>query len=328
MKKLSVLLAVVMSLTMLLSVGAVSAQDEVIHIGVLQLVEHAALDAAYQGFVDALKAAGYEDGKNIEIDYQNAQADQANLVTISERFVKNKVDLILAIATPAAQAVAAATTEIPILITAVTDPVAARLVESMEVPGMNVTGTTDAGPIDKQLELLHELYPDVKTLGIIYNSSEVNSEVQATQAEEIAKALGWEVKMGTITNVNDIEQVANSLANKVDAFYAPTDNTIASAMPNLAKVAEEKKLPVIAGEPGMVEAGGLATVGIDYYKLGYQTGEMAVRVLTGEAQPAAMPVESLVDTEIVLNINYSKAVGYEFSLEIIEKATKIIGEQD
>lgn len=326
MKKLSVVTLVVALLVSILVSSPALAQDSTIKIGILQLVEHSSLDAAYQGFVDGLKAAGYEDGVNIEIDYQNAQGDQANLLTISERFVKNKVDLILAIATPAAQSVAAATTEIPVLFTAVTDPLAARLVESNEVPGLNVTGTNDAGPIDKQLELLQELYPEIKTLGIIYNSSEVNSEVQAQQAEAIAKELGWEVELGTITSVNDIDQVATSLASKVDAIYAPTDNTIASAMANLAKVAEEKKLPVVAGAPDMVEAGGLATVGLDYYKLGLQTGEMAIKILEGEAEPATMPVEALTDVDVVLNLAYAKAIGYEFSQSVLDKATKIIGE--
>lgn len=325
MKKISALILFVLVVTAL-PLGIVSAEDAPIKIGVLQLVEHAALDAAYQGFVDALKEAGFEDGVNIEIDYQNAQADQSNLMTISERFVKNNVDLILAIATPAAQAVASATTTIPILFTAVTDPVAARLVESNEKPGLNVTGTTDAGPIDKQFALMKELFPDLKTIGIIYNSSEVNSEVQAKQAEEIAKEMGWEVKFGTITSVNDIEQVANSLAEKVDGFYAPTDNTIASAMPNLVKVAEEKKLPILGSEPGMVEGGALMTVGIDYYKLGQQTGKMAVKILKGEAVPAEMPVESLKDVDIVLNQSTAKAIGFEFPESVLKKATKVIGE--
>jgi putative ABC transport system substrate-binding protein len=150
--------------------------------------------------------------------------------------------------------------------------------------------------------------------------------VQAKQAEEIALELGWEVRFGTITSVNDIEQVANSMAGKVDAFYAPTDNTIASAMPNLAKVAEEKKIPVICGAPEMISAGGLATIGLDYYKLGRQTGEMAVRVLKGEAVPEEMPIESLTDTDLIVNLDFAKAIGYTFPQEILDKATKIIGE--
>ena len=324
MRKMISILLLVMVVTMTVTPLQVAAQDEVINIGVLQLVEHAALDAAYQGFIDSLAEDGYVDGDTIEVDYQNAQGDQANLMTMSERFVKDNVDLILAIATPAAQAVAAATTEIPILITAVTDPVAAKLAESMEVPGMNVTGTTDAGPIDKQLALLQEMFPEIETLGVIYNSSEVNSEVQAKQAEEIAKSMGWEVRFGTITSVNDIEQVALSMIGRVQAIYAPTDNTIASAMPNLVKVAEEKKIPIMCGEPGMVEAGGLVSIGIDYYKLGFQTGKMAVQILKGEAEPASMPIESLTDADIVINLNFAKAIGYEVSQDLLDRAAKVI----
>jgi putative ABC transport system substrate-binding protein len=324
MKKMISMLLLVIVVAMAITPGLTAAQDKVIKIGILQLVEHAALDAAYQGFIDSLAEDGYVDGKNIEVDYQNAQADQANLMTMSERFVKDDVDLILAIATPAAQAIAAATTKIPILITAVTDPVAAKLADSMEKPGMNVTGTTDAGPIDKQLALLQEMFPEIKTIGVIYNSSEVNSEVQAKQAEEIAKTMGWGVRFGTITSVNDIEQVALSMVGRVQAIYAPTDNTIASAMPNLVKVAEEKKIPIMCGEPGMVEAGGLISIGIDYYKLGFQTGKMAVKILKGEAEPASMPIESLTDADIVINLNFAKAIGYEVPQDLLDRATTVI----
>lgn len=326
MKKSAVLFLLLVVLASAISFSVVSAEDSLIQIGVLQLVEHSALDAAYAGFVDGLKEAGYEDGVNIQIDYQNAQADQANLMTISDRFVKNKVDLILAIATPAAQAVASATTDIPILVTAVTDLVGARLVESNEAPGTNVSGTNDAAPIDKQLALMMELFPETKKLGIIYNSSEVNSEIQAEQVEAMATEMGLEVEKGTITSVNDIEQVASSLSGKVDVIYVPTDNTIASAMPNLAKVAEEKKTPVICGEPGMVAAGGLATIGIDYYKLGFQTGGMAARVLNGEAEPSTMPVESLEDVDVVLNQDVADAIGYTFPESVLERATIVYPE--
>lgn len=326
MKKSAVLFLLLVVLASAISFSVVSAEDSLIQIGVLQLVEHSALDAAYAGFVDGLKEAGYEDGVNIQIDYQNAQADQANLMTISDRFVKNKVDLILAIATPAAQAVASATTDIPILVTAVTDLVGARLVESNEAPGTNVSGTNDAAPIDKQLALMMELFPETKKLGIIYNSSEVNSEIQAEQVEAMATEMGLEVEKGTITSVNDIEQVASSLSGKVDVIYVPTDNTIASAMPNLAKVAEEKKIPVICGEPGMVAAGGLATIGIDYYKLGFQTGGMAARVLNGEAEPSTMPVESLEDVDVVLNQDVADAIGYTFPASVLKRATIVYPE--
>ncbi len=326
MKKSTVLILCLAVMALATLTGVVSAENEVIKIGALQLVEHASLDAAYNGFVDGLAAAGYVDGENIAIDFQNAQGDQANLLTISERFVKNKVDLILAIATPSAQAVASATTEIPIIVTAVTDLVGARLVESYEAPGTNVTGTTDAAPAAQQLALMIELYPEAKTLGVIYTSSEVNSEIQAEQMTKLAEEAGLKVETGTITSVNDIEQIASSLSGKVDMIYVPTDNTIASAMPNLAKVAEEKKLPVFCGAPAMVEAGGLATIGIDYYKLGVQTGAMAARLLKGEAEPATMPVESLEEVDVVLNQTVADAIGYTFSEEVLAKAAEIYTE--
>ncbi len=320
MKKLSILLILVFCF----AVSAASSvfADDVIQIGVLQLVEHPALDAAYQGFIDGLAEAGFVDGEKIEIDFRNAQADQSNLMTMSERFVKNNVDLILAIATPAAQSVASATSTIPVLFTAVTDPVAARLVESWEKPGLNVTGVSDIGPIDKQIELVKELLPDAKVLGVIYNSSEVNSEVQAKQAEEYAKEMGLEVEFGTVTSVNDIEQVATSLAGKCDIIYVPTDNTIASAIPNLVQVAQEKGLLIIGGEEGQVESGATATISISYYKLGLQTAAMAVKILNG-ALPAETPVEKLEDTDLVLNQKYADEIGYEFPKELVDAAATI-----
>lgn len=319
MKKFVPVFVLAFALT-LFSAMTTLAADEIIEIGVLQLVEHPALDAAYQGFVDGLKEAGYVEGENIKIDFNNAQADQSNLMTMSERFVKNGVDLILAIATPAAQSVASATDEIPILFTAVTDPVAARLVESWDVPGLNVTGVSDIGPIEEQVQLCKDLIPDAKTVGIIYNSSEVNSEVQARQAKEYAEELGLDVEFGTVTSVNDIEQVATSLAAKVDIIYVPTDNTIASAIPNLVQVAQEKGLLIVGGEEGQVESGASATISISYYKMGLQTAAMAVRILKDGALPAETAVEKLEDTDLVLNTTYAEEIGYEFPKELLDAA--------
>ena len=314
MLKKRILSVLIVVLTLSLSAGLASARDAEsrFSVGVLQLVEHASLDAAYEGFVAGLAEAGFVVDENLTIDFQNAQADQSNMVTISERFVKNKVDLILAIATPAAQAVAAATTEIPIVFTAVTDPVEARLVETLEAPGTNITGVSDAGPIDEQIELIAALVPKAKTIGILYNSSEVNSEIQAKQAEAAARRIGLEVKFGTVASVNDIEQVLTSISDDVEAIYLPTDNTFASAMANVAKVTEAKKLPVIAGAQSMVEEGGLATIGLDYYKLGLQTGAMAAKILNGESEPATTPVETLQDTDLMINFDTAKAIGYTF----------------
>lgn len=321
MKKLVLVLVLAFGLMIFVAMNALAA-DDVIQIGVLQLVEHPALDAAYQGFVDGLKEAGYIEGKNIKIDFNNAQADQSNLMTMSERFVKNGVDLILAIATPAAQSVASATDDIPILFTAVTDPVAARLVESWEKPGLNVTGVSDIGPIEEQIQLCKDLLPKAKTIGIIYNSSEVNSEVQARQAKEYAEEFGLAVELGTVTSVNDIEQVATSLASKVDIIYVPTDNTIASAIPNLVQVAQEKGLLIVGGEEGQVESGASATISISYYKMGLQTAAMAVRILKDGALTSETPVEKLEDTDLVLNTTYAEEIGFEFPKDLLDAAVK------
>ena len=304
--------------------ASAEAKEGAFKIGIIQLVEHDALDKAREGFIDDLKENGFVDGENIIIDYQNAQADQSNLKTISQRFVQNDDDLILAIATGAAQSVVAETSDIPILGTAITDYEAAQLVESNDAPGGNVSGTTDLTPVEKQVELLKEMMPDVKTLGVLYNSSEVNSEIQAQMAQEAAEKEGIECKTATVTNTNDIAQVMESIAGDVDAIYIPTDNTFASAMATVSKIAEEYKLPTICGEQGMVESGGLATVGIDYYKLGKQTGEMAVKILKDGANVAEMPIESLDDTNICLNIDIAEAIGYEFPQSVTDKAVYLI----
>ena len=304
--------------------ASAEAKEGAFKIGIIQLVEHDALDKAREGFIEDLKENGFVDGENIIIDYQNAQADQSNLKTISQRFVQNDDDLILAIATGAAQSVSAETSDIPILGTAITDYEAAQLVESNDAPGGNVSGTTDLTPVEKQVELLKEMMPDVKTLGVLYNSSEVNSEIQAQMAQEAAEKEGIECKTATVTNTNDIAQVMESIAGDVDAIYIPTDNTFASAMATVSKIAEEYKLPTICGEQGMVESGGLATVGIDYYKLGKQTGEMAVKILKDGANVAEMPIESLDDTNICLNIDTAEAIGYEFPQSVTDKAAYLI----
>ena len=306
------------------SASGETASGDVIKIGIIQLLEHDALDSAREGFIQTLKDNGYVDGENIIIDYQNAQNDQSNLKTISQRFVQEEDDLILAIATGAAQSVAAETSENRYTYTAITDYEAAQLVESNDAPGGNVSGTTDLNHVDKQLDLLKEMLPDAKTLGILYNSSEVNSEIQAQMAEEAAQALGLECKTATVTNTNDIAQVMESIAADVDAIYIPTDNTFASAMATVAKVAEQYQLPTICGESGMVQNGGLATVGIDYYKLGCQTGEMAVRILKDGANVAEMPIEGLEDANVCINLDEAAAIGYEFPQSIVDSANIIV----
>jgi len=299
MKKSLKVLALVMSVMMILTVagcagksenkGNQSGTSEKFSVGIIQYMDHVALDDARNGFIDALKDNGYVDGENVTIDYQNAQGDQSNLSTISDRFVSNKVDLVLAIATPAAQSIAGKTTEIPILATAVTDFVVAKLAESNEAPGGNVSGTTDMNPIKEQIDLLVKLVPDVKTVGVLYTSSEDNSILQAKIAKEAIGALGLKYVEVTVTNSNDVQQATQSIVEQCDAIYIPTDNTFASAMPVVHGITSQSKTPVICGESGMVKNGGLATLGINYYNLGYQTGLMAIKILKGEAEPAPCP---------------------------------------
>lgn len=295
-------------------------KEKVFKIGVNQLVRHDALDASYQGFVDALKDAGYIDGENIKIDYQNAQNDPSTLNTIATKLVNDGNDLILAIATPSAQAVANATKDIPILITAVTDPAGSGLVESNEKPGGNVSGTSDMTPVRKQIELITQILPDAEKIAILYCSSEVNSKIQVELALEAAEEFNLEAIEATVSNTNEIEQVVQSLVGKVDAIYAPTDNTIATGMPTVAMVANPNGIPVFCGEEGMVNNGGLATYGINYYKLGRLTGEQAVKILKKEATTATMPIEYLPDDEFSLTVNeeVAKQLGIEIPKELLD----------
>lgn len=278
-------------------------------VGIIQYMDHAALDAAKEGFVDALADNGFVDGDTVNIDLQNAQGDQSNLGTISDRFVSNNVDLVLAIATPATQAIAGKTTEIPILATAVTDYEAARLVDSNEAPGGNVTGTTDMNPVKEQIDLLVKLVPDAKTVGVLYTSSEDNSILQAKMAKEAIEKLGLKYVEATVTNSNDVQQATQSIVEQCDAIYIPTDNVFASAMPVVNGITTISKTPVINGEVGQVEAGGLATLGNNYYDLGYQTGLMAIKVLKGEAEPATMPIEAAAKFDYAINGTVAEQIG-------------------
>ncbi|ASJ20565.1 ABC transporter substrate-binding protein [Brachyspira hampsonii] len=286
-----------------------SSNNESKKIGILQLVEHTALDQANKGFVDGLKEAGYEDGKNIIIDYQNAQGEQANCITISQKFINDRVDLILAIATPAAQAVANLTKDIPILITAVTDPADSKLVADNNAPGGNVTGTSDLTPVKEQMDLLKKLVPSAQKIAFLYNSSEQNSKFQVDIAKEKADELGLSYVDATITNPNDIQQVVQSLVGKVDAIYVPTDNMVSAGMANVVSITEPAKIPVICGEAGMLNAGGLATYGIDYYELGKLTANQAVKILKGESQPANMPIEYIQNPVLEVNTNAAQKLG-------------------
>ncbi|HIU64150.1 MAG TPA: ABC transporter substrate-binding protein [Candidatus Avacidaminococcus intestinavium] len=322
---------IVLGLSLLVGAGLLSgcggekkaedgATKEMLKVGIVQLVEHESLDAANKGFVDGMAAKGFKENVNVIYDRQNAQADQSNLQNIAQRFVSTKMDLICAIATPAAQTMANATKEIPIVGTAITDYEAAKLVASSLEPKGNITGTTDMNPLQEQVELILKIVPTTKAIGVIYTSSEVNSQLQVDILKKILQEKNIEVIEATVSTVNDIQQAAQSLVGKVDAIYAPTDNIIASAMPNLASIAEPAKIPVFCGAGAMVKAGGVATVGIDYYKLGVQTGEMAARILAGEAQPATMPIEAQKEMQTIINLETIKRLGISIPEDILKAA--------
>jgi putative ABC transport system substrate-binding protein len=331
-KRFSILMAVILTVSILAGCSKSQAtpsssskeSSKVFKIGITQIVEHPALDSARKGFLDALKSKGFEDGKNIRINFQNAQGDMPTAQTIAHNLVSDKSDLILAIATPSAQAAYNATKEIPILITAVTDPVKAGLVKSLEKPDTNVTGTSDDVPLDKQFDLLKKLLPNSKKVGILYNTSENNSEIQVEHAKTISPDFGLEVVSTGITNVNEIPQALASLLEKVDVIYVPTDNMVVSAMPLISAQCFKKNVPIIGSERGQVEAGALATLGIDYYKLGFQTGLMAVDVLNGK-DVKTMPVTALSEMQLVVNTDAAKKLNITLPEDISSKAEKVTG---
>lgn len=272
-------------------------------IGILQLTQHPALDKANEGFIAALDDAGI----SYTIDQQNASGDQPTCQTIAEKLVNDGNDLIYAIATPAAQAVAGMTKDIPVVISAVTDPAESGLVADNAAPGGNVTGASDLTPVADQISLLKQLIPDAKTVGVLYCSAESNSAIQAQMAKEACEANGLEAVDFTVSSTNEIQTVVESMVGKVDAIYAPTDNTIANGMATVAMIANDNGLPVICGESGMVESGGLATYGIDYYQLGYMAGEMAVDILVNGTNPGDIPVGYLSADKCEFAVNEETA---------------------
>ena len=291
-----------------------TASGEMKTVAIMQYVEHPSLDTIRESIIDELEAKGYVEGQNITIDYQNAQADQSNLNTIASKFVGEKADIIIAIATPAAQAVASATSDIPIVFSAVTDPISAKLVDDLNRPSGNVTGTSDAIPVDQTFELCKELTPDVQKIGFLYTASEVNSQSVIEEAKTLAKDYGFEFEESTITNSSELQQAAEILAGKVDAIYTPIDNGIASAMPILAEVGKDAGIPIYVGADSMVQDGGYATVGIKYEDLGVKTADMAVEILEGAAI-SDVPVATLDRFYKVINKKTATAINAPFEVE-------------
>ncbi|MGO1746877.1 MAG: ABC transporter substrate-binding protein [Microbacterium gubbeenense] len=246
-----------------------------------------------------------------------------NTNTIATTFASDDLDLVFTVATPAAQAATQAILDTPVLFTAVTDAEAAGLVDSNDAPGANVTGTSDLNPVADQLALLAEIAPDAKTVGVVYSSGEVNSEVQVDLAKEAAADLGLTIKEATVSNSSEVQQATQSLGD-VDAIYVPTDNTVVSGIAALIQVAEQKQIPVVSGDSGPVDGGAIATIGIDYTKLGHQTGEMAAKILQDGADPAEMAVETSNDVELIINPAAAERMGVELPDSVTERADTVV----
>ncbi|HQA07302.1 MAG TPA: ABC transporter substrate-binding protein [Syntrophomonadaceae bacterium] len=299
-----------------------SPAEDQIKIGIVQIVEHPSLNTIRESFVSQLAEKGYRDGENVFIDYQNAQNDQTNLKTICQKFSNNGYDMIVAIATPSAQAAVGETKEIPIVFSACTDPVGSGLVDSLEKPGGNVTGTSDAISAEQIMELALRITPDIKTIGALYNSGETNSISVINDLKEFAAKNGLTVIEATVTNSSEVQQATASLADKADAIFSPIDNTVASAMPVVSQVANQAKIPVYVGADSMVKDGGLATCGINYVELGQETANIAVQILEGQ-KPGDIPVKTMRDMEIYLNKTTAEAIGITIPEDILNEAAQI-----
>lgn len=295
--------------------------DGPVKIGISQLMDIEALDDSREGFIKGMSENGYPEGEGVEYDYQNAQGDQATATQIAAGFASSDLDLVFAIATPAAQSVAQAVGNIPVVFSAVTEPVEAGIVDSWDAPGANITGTSNLGPVEDQMALIKELAPDAKTIGVVYSSGEVNSRVQVDLAREAVEELGMELKEAAISATSEVQQAAQSL--DVDALYVPTDSHVVAAIDSVVEAAETKQIPLVVGDAASVEAGGVATYGLDYEQLGYQTALMAIKILEGE-DPAGMPVEKQTESLLVLNKSAAARMGITLPQDMLDAADTVI----
>ncbi|KAB2337151.1 ABC transporter substrate-binding protein [Cytobacillus depressus] len=298
------------------SKGSNKEAEKTYKIGITQFAEHPSLDAATEGFKKALEDEGFKDGENAEFLMQNAQADMNNTLTIANNFVGDKVDLIFANATPSAVSALNATKEIPILFTSVTDPVGAGLVKALDQPGDNITGTTDNHP-DGTAKTVQFMIEEVgaKNIGVIFNSGEQNSEVQAKAVRELAEGFGAKVVEATVSTSAEVKQAAESLVGRVDAIYVPTDNTVVSALESVISVANSKKIPLFVGELDSMKRGAVAASGFNYFDLGYQTGKMAAEILKGNKKASELPVELPSSLKLVINKKAAEEQGVEVKQE-------------
>lgn len=320
MKKLmTVVMVLVLAVTMLTGCGGKDAEG-MLKVGIIQLMEHPSLDTIRVSIIEGLEEEGYVDGENIAIDYQNGQNDMSTMKNIAQKFVGDEVDVIVAIATPAAQAALSETTEIPIIFAAITDPVDAELVDSLETPGGNVTGTSDEVSAEQIMGLANEVTPGFKTIGALYNIGEDNSVSVVAGLKDYAAKNGYKVVESTVTNTSEVQQAAQYLADKVDVVFSPIDNTVASSMAVVTEVFNNADIPYYVSADSMVADGGLATYGIDYTVLGKETATMIADVLGG-ADTSTMAVKKMSDMSVYVNTDTAKKIGVEIPKAVLDKAT-------
>jgi putative tryptophan/tyrosine transport system substrate-binding protein len=305
-----------------LAAGPVLAQEPAT-VAVTAIVEHPALDAARDGIKAELEAAGYEEGKNLAFVYESAQGNPATAAQIARKLVGERPDVIVPISTPSAQAVVGATKDIPVVFTAVTDPVGAKLVQDAAHPGGNVTGMSDLSPIGAHLDLVKEITPGVETLGVIYNPGEANSVTLLELLKQEAPARGLTIREAPAPKSADVLAAARSLVGNADAVYVPTDNTVVTALEAIVKVGEQNKLPVYAGDTDSVPRGAIAALGFNYFDVGRQTGRIVLRVLKGE-QPGEIPVEGVEITELFVNPGAAGRMGVTIPEAVVARAKTVV----
>jgi putative ABC transport system substrate-binding protein len=296
-------------------------------VGIVQVASHPLLDSVRSGFTERMKELGYNEGQNIAYDVQNAQGQPTTAQTIVQKFVSDKDDLIFTIGTSPSQAAAKATTTIPIVFGAITDPVSAGLVKDPSRPGGNITGTSDLSPFADQLKLLLQVAPQVKTIGMVYNPGEANSAFGVEETKKAAAQLGLQIKTAPITSTNEINSSALSLADQVDAFYSGTDNTVVSALESLIKVAEEKKKPLLAADPDSVQRGALITIGVDYKRLGIESANIADKIIKGAA-PGSIPVVYGPGSVLAINKAAAQAQGVTIPDDLLKRATNVYDKKE
>jgi putative ABC transport system substrate-binding protein len=295
--------------------GSKPQEKKIVKIGITQIVEHPSLNATREGFLAALKDSGYIDKENMEVDYQNAQGDASTNMTIAQKFASDKKDLVLAIATPSAQAAVQAIKDSTVLFAAITDPVGAKLVKSLDKPGGNVTGAADTHPdaVPKLMDFIASDFPKIKTVGIIANEGEPNAAVMVKTAQDALAKHNIKVVKASVANSSEVKQAAESLVGRADAFYITLDNTVVSGVESIIKIANDKKIPLLSSDRDTVEKGALATFGFKYYDHGYQVGKMAVEILKNGAKPGDMKVTYPDKLDLIINQDAAKKQGVEIT---------------